>query len=106
MALTRGNYREEKPGFSDEQNREIQRGTILLQIRRYLRITWIVIGVIGFLQEVLMRHGSMISSLIYSVVVSGICYAITVYLFVYILANWVIKIFLYLKSLFSGEARL
>lgn len=108
MALTKGNYSGNNmpQGMTDEQNRELQRGLILLQMRRYLRFFWIGLAIIGIIQQFVMTDSSLVGSLLYGVIVCGIGYALTVGLFVYLLANFGIKIFLYLKSLFGGEARL
>lgn len=106
MALTRGNYPGQQipPGFDDEQEREIQKELILLQMRRYLRFFWIGITIYNLIRCLLVGRGFWA---ILDVTFSGVLgYGITVWLFVYVLANWVIKIYLYLKSLFGGEARL
>jgi hypothetical protein len=108
MALTKGNYPggQIPQGATDEQNREMQRGLILLQMRRYLRFFWIGATILMVLIDVVTGKSSIGTGLLYGVILGAISYGVTVWLFVYVLANWAIKMFLYFKSLFGGEARL
>ena len=108
MGLTKGNYPggQIPQGFNDEQNREMQRGLILLQMRRYLRFFWIGMTIIMMIQSLISGRDSLAMTVIGGVFLGALGYGVTVWLFVYLLANWGIKIFLYLKSLFGGEARL
>jgi hypothetical protein len=108
MALTKGNYQggQIPQGLTDEQQREMQQGLILIKMRRYLRLFWIGMTIIALLWDLTMGRDTVMMAIISSVILGALSYAITVWLFVYVLAGWGIKIFLYLKSLFGGEARL
>ena len=108
MGLTKGNYPggQIPQGFNDEQNREMQRGLILLQMRRYLRFFWIGATILMMISSLIGGRDSLAMTIIGGVFLGALGYGVTVWLFVYLLANWGIKIFLYLKSLFGGEARL
>ena len=108
MALTKGNFPggQVPPGATEEQSREIQRGLILIQMRRYLRFFWIGATIITMIKSLIGGHDSLSMTIIGGIFMGAISYGITVWLFVYVLANWVIKTFLYFKSLFGGEARL
>lgn len=106
--LTKGNFQapqEQMQGLSDEQQREQTRIMIILQMRRYLRFFCIGMFFITFLTQIFYGH-DFVGSFLMSLIAWGVAYAIFVYLFVYIAAHWTIKIFLYLKSLFGGAARL
>jgi hypothetical protein len=108
MGLTKGNYPggQMPQGLTDEQNREMQRGLILLQMRRYLRFFWIGMTILTMVWSLIGGHDSLGMTIIGGIFLGALGYGVTVWLFVYVLANWAIKIFLYLKSLFGGEARL
>ena len=108
MGLTKGNYPggQIPQGFDDEQNLEMQRGLILLQMRRYLRFFWIGATILMMISSLIGGRDSLAMTIGGSIFIGALCYGITVWLFVYLLANWGIKIFLYFKSLFGGEARL
>lgn len=108
MGLTKGNYPggQIPQGFNDEQNREMQRGLILLQMRRYLRFFWIGATILMMISSLIGGRDSLGMTIIGGAFLGALGYGVTVWLFVYLLANWAIKIFLYLKSLFGGEARL
>ena len=108
MALTRGSNQEGQmpQGMSDEQQRELQRGLILTQMRRYLRLFWIGATVLVMIVSLINGRDGIAMTLIGGSILGLAGYGITVWLFVYLLANFGIKIFLYLRSLFGGEARL
>ena len=93
-------------GMSDEQNRELQRGLILLQMRRYLRIFWIGATILMMISSLINGRDGIAMTLIGGSILGLVGYGLTVWVFVYLLANFAIKMFLYFKSLFGGEARL
>lgn len=111
MALQRGsqgegNSNEEMmQGMSDEQQREMKREIIVMQLRRYLRFFWIGVGLIIIIQSIF-KGGGLLDAFGLAILLGGIGYGLTVLLFIHIMASYAIKIFLYFKSLFGGAARL
>ena len=93
-------------GMSDEQQRELQRGLILLQMRRYLRFFWIGATALMMIASLINGRDGIAMTLIGGSILGLVGYGLTVLLFIHLLANFAIRIFLYLKSLFGGEARL
>jgi hypothetical protein len=107
IMLTKGNYQvEQMQGLTDEQYREQKKGIILLQMRRYLRFLCLAGFVVTFI--ILIADGQMgiVSAFFSSLLICALAYGLFVFFFIYIAANRAIKITLYLKSLFGGEARL
>ena len=92
-------------GMSDEQNREMQRGLIMIQMRRYLRFFWIGVTLLMAIPWIL-KGGGLFDSIATAILWGVVGYGLTVIAFIHLLANFAIRIFLYLKSLFGGEARL
>lgn len=108
MALTKGNYTggQMPQGLTDEQQREQTRAIIILQMRRCLRFFWIGLTILVIAYAAVMGKEGIVSSVIGGIVAGFIGYGLTVWFFIYLISSTAIKIFLYLNSLFRGNARL
>lgn len=97
--------------YTDEQQREMKRGLILYEARRKLRFVaiglWLVMGTFTFLHNWLFGTQSFTSALIEGYVgyalIAVILYLAITWIFLYILANKGIQVYLYLKDLFGGS---
>ncbi len=114
MGLQHGGYSEPEQineAYTDEQQREMKRGLILLEMRRKLRFAafgfWIIAGTLTFLHNWLFGTQTFGSALFEGYfgygVIAIILYLVIVWVFVYALANRGIQAFLYLKDLFGGS---
>lgn len=97
--------------YTDEQQREIKRGLILLEARRKWRLCCLalfgILSVITFLRDALFTHMSIGTAFVEAFVGWGIgmliIYGLVTFFFLYIFANWGLKIFLYFKDLKNSE---
>lgn len=108
MGLSKGNLQANQmpQGMTDEQQREITKVNMLLQLRRYLRFLCLAGFAITFIILMLNGQAGLLGSFFMAAAISAIMYGFFVFFFIYIAANWAIKIVLYLNSLFRGDARL
>ncbi len=107
MSLQHGNgtpMQGQETMYTDEQKRDIQRGTILLAIRRYLRIITLI-GFVLMLGKSLIFPGPNDSTL--EIVLGCIVFAAFFYGFFWLVtmvgANFCIKIYLYFRDLFTSK---
>ncbi len=105
MALQHGapQPQQQQEMYTDEQKRDIERGMILLTIRRYMRFLCLGIFVLDFLYNLITNSDEGIGVILaYAAFVAVFWYAV-LWVITMVGGNFCIKIYLYCRDLFTSK---